>query len=173
MEEKLFVVLGATVAFIAAFALLIGPVFDLFATTPIGKSMTPERGIGQSTFDWWHWLSDPSPDDMIEAFRDNGLEVGATYPVGREPAGALPKTYSEAVRFEIPSMGKDEQGQGQGGRVFAFDSARDLEVVENHYKSAEQMPVFGSRLRSHLYRNGLILVQINGGSPPDIQNILT
>jgi hypothetical protein len=43
---------------------------------------------------------------VIQAFRDEGLEVGETQRVDREGDRSLvPKTYEEQVSFTIPSQG--------------------------------------------------------------------
>jgi hypothetical protein len=118
----------------------------------------------QEWLDWiiWH-LWRPSSEDVLEAFREEGLEVGAAYPLQETPQpfpgpGPIPKTYEEATRFEIPSLGRD-QWAGKGGRVFIFDSEKDLKVVADYYRG---LGVIG---KSHLYSDGLVLVQINGELP--------
>jgi hypothetical protein len=52
-----------------------------------------------------------------------------------------------------------------GGRVFAFDRQEDLQVMHDRYRQVENMPLFGAALHSHLYTDGLVLVQINGELP--------
>jgi hypothetical protein len=108
-------------------------------------------------------LGTPSSEEVVLAFEEVGLEVGDFYPVEWERAFArspVPKTYEEGTRFEIPSMGKNE-----GGRVFVFESKEDLRVVRRYYEQIERMPVFGPALHSHLYEDGLVLLQINGELP--------
>jgi hypothetical protein len=119
---------------------------------------------------WWvlSLLSERTPDQIVEDFREAGLDVGESYPLDEEAnpqPSLLPQTYEEAVRFVIPALGVDSEGQDQGGRVFSFESEEDLAVVRNHYESAEQIPIFGPSLHSHVYEDGLILVQINGQLP--------
>lgn len=104
-----------------------------------------------------------SSEDVVEAFRDEGLEVGASFPVEQEPAfekSPTPKTYEEGTRFEIPSLGRDS-----GGRVFVYESEEDLRVMKEYYEKLDDMPIFGSALHSHVYQEGLILLQINGELP--------
>jgi hypothetical protein len=105
----------------------------------------------------------PSSEDIVLAFEEEGLEVGEFYPVEQEPdwnESIVPKTYEEGTRFEIPSMGTNE-----GGRVFVFESREDLEVMREYYRAVEEMPMFGPALHSHLYEDGLVLLQINGELP--------
>jgi hypothetical protein len=105
----------------------------------------------------------PSSEEVVQAFEDEGLSVGQSYPVDEEPGAKnspLPKTYIEGTRFEIPAMGKNE-----GGRVFVFEDEEDLDVLERYYEEVENMPIFGPSLRSHLYQEGLVLLQINGELP--------
>ncbi len=71
-----------------------------------------------------------------------------------------PRTYEEGTRLEIPSLGKDA-----GGRVFSYESQEDLQVMRNYYEKLEETPLLGPALRSHLYQDGLLLVQINGDLP--------
>jgi hypothetical protein len=49
---------------------------------------------------------EPNAEEVIQAFRDEGLEVGETQRVDREGDRSLvPKTYEEQVSFTIPSQG--------------------------------------------------------------------
>lgn len=105
----------------------------------------------------------PSSEDIVLAFEEEGLEVGEFYPVEQEPdwsESIVPKTYAEGTRFEIPSMGENE-----GGRVFVYESREDLEVMSDYYRAVEEMPILGPSLHSHLYEDGLVLLQINGELP--------
>ena len=103
------------------------------------------------------WTNQPSSEEVIQAFRDEGLEVGESYPVEQEPGWdelPVPKTYREATRFEIPSLGEDS-----GGRVFVFESRRDLSDVHDFY---ENLP---EGLRPHLYVEDGVLLQLNNQLP--------
>jgi hypothetical protein len=109
----------------------------------------------------------------------------------------LPKTYVEGTRFTIPSLEKApasttprrkpdgrtrsesrqpeapeilepaepaEVAGGAGGRVFVFDNQHDLETMRNYYENG--IPhLLG--LSTHLYEEGLVLVQINDELPED------
>ncbi len=99
---------------------------------------------------------------VVQAFRDAGLEVGKSYPVEEEPGWnerAVPKTYEEAVRFSISSMGEETDGTVRGGRVFVFGSEEDLATMRDYYESLD------SAIRPYLYSQGNVLVQINNQLP--------
>ncbi|MDQ3966312.1 MAG: hypothetical protein M3246_07670, partial [Actinomycetota bacterium] len=99
----------------------------------------------------------PSSADVIQAFRDAGLEVGQFYPVEQEPDWdklPVPKTYEEATRFEIPSVGEDA-----GGRVFVFETEEDLATVRDYYEGL-QRPI-----QPYVYAKGKVLLQINRNLP--------
>lgn len=115
---------------------------------------------GVNIFRYW---GTPSSESIVEAFRDEGLPVGSSYPLeedGGWETSPVPKTYEEGTRFLIPSLGYDA-----GGRVFVFENEEDLEVVASYYRNIENMPIFGEGLHSHLYSDGLVLLQINGDLP--------
>ena len=103
-----------------------------------------------------------SPDEVIQAFENAGLEVGETYPVEQEPgwdANRVPKTYAQAARFTIPSLGVPEEGvpgpRDRGGRVFVFDSQRDLDAVRGYYEA------LGPSALPHVYvKDQVLLLQI-------------
>jgi hypothetical protein len=104
------------------------------------------------TITFWH---SPSSEEVVLAFKEQGLEVGAFYPF--TSPGLVPQTYTEATRFEIPSLGPDE-----GGRVFVFESREDLAIVREYYTGlGEASPLF----YSHVYEDGRVLVQISGELP--------
>jgi uncharacterized membrane protein (UPF0127 family) len=99
----------------------------------------------------------PSSADVIQAFRDAGLEVGRSYPVEQEPdwdQRPVPKTYEEASRFEIPSVGEDA-----GGRVFIFESEEDLIAVRDYYEGLPRS------ILPYVYAKGKVLLQINRNLP--------
>ena len=107
-----------------------------------------------------------SPDEVIQEFENAGLEVGETYPVEQEPGWdetRVPKTYAQAARFTIPSLGVPEEGvpgpRDRGGRVFVFDSEGDLAAVRNFYERLDPS------VRPHLYVKGQVLLQITNELP--------
>jgi hypothetical protein len=100
---------------------------------------------------------DPSAEEMIQAFRDEDLEVGEVQPISRsEDRSLIPKTYEEQVSFTIPSSGERVKG-----RVFTFPSRETLDPVREYYEE------FGSMFSSYVYVEGNVLVQIVGEVPED------
>ena len=108
-------------------------------------------------------LPQPSPEEppgsveVVQAFRNAGLEVGESYPVEQEPGWEerpVPRTYEEATRFLVPSLGADA-----GGRVFIFGSEEDLRAVRGFYED------LASSERPYVYDEGLVLVQISNQLP--------
>ena len=100
---------------------------------------------------------EPNAEEVIQAFRDEGLEVGETQQVDYQgDRSFVPKTYEEQVSFTIPS-----QGERVGGRVFTFESQEDLEQVREHYEG------FGELFSSHVYVEDEVLVQISGSVPEE------
>ena len=100
---------------------------------------------------------EPIAEEVIEAFRDEGLEVGEVQTVERsEDRSLIPKTYEEQMSFTIPSS-----GERSGGRVFTFPSREALDPVSEYYEE------FGGIFASYVYVEGNVLVQIDGDVPED------
>jgi hypothetical protein len=148
----------------------------------------------------WYWvltplLLAPTADQVVEAFKEEGLEVGTYYPLEDEENGLapIPKTYKEATRFTIPSLKEAEEAkykaenakllgpdgrpvpesewppnppvEDQGGRVFTFNNKHDLETVRNYYENG--IPHMLGLAPPHLYEEGLVLLEINEELPKD------
>jgi hypothetical protein len=95
---------------------------------------------------------EPTAEEVIEAFRDEGLEVGEMQTVARsEDRSLIPKTYEEQMGFTIPSS-----GERSGGRVFTFPSQEALDPVSEYYEE------FGGVFASYVYVEGNIVVPIDG-----------
>jgi hypothetical protein len=106
--------------------------------------------------------STPGPAEVIQAFQNAGLEVGETYPVEEEPGwdeNLLPKSYAEAERFTIPSLGVPAVGRDSGGRVFVFGSEEDLAAVRAFYERLEPA------VRPYVYAKDLVLLQMANELP--------
>ena len=110
--------------------------------------------------------STPEPGEVIQAFQNAGLEVGETYPVEEEPGWdetRVPKTYAQAARFTIPSLGVPPVGvpgpRDRGGRVFVFDSEEDLTAVRNFYEGLDPTA------RPRVYVKDQVLLQIANQLP--------
>ena len=98
-------------------------------------------------------IADPSAGEVVQAFRDEGLEAGEEQQIDRdEDRSFVPKTYEEQVSFAIPSV-----GERTTGRVYTFQSREDLEQVREHYEEFEGL------FPSYVYVEGNVLVQIPGG----------
>ena len=137
------------------------PVVPIQYALGVNQGFFAERGIGVG--DVVELPGRPSlqgtlgPDEAIQAFRNAGLEVGETYPVEEEPdwdETRIPKSYTQAVRFRIPSLEGDA-----GGRVFVFDSEEDLAAVRDFYERLVPS------VRPHLYVEGQILLQMTNQLP--------
>lgn len=101
-------------------------------------------------------IAGPSAEEVVRAFRDEGLEAGEAHQIDRDADRSfVPKTYEEQVSFSIPSAGKP------AGRVFTFESGEDLEQVREHYEG------FGDLFASYVYVEGNVLVQIPGSMPKE------
>ena len=97
-------------------------------------------------------FADPTAGEVVQDFRDEGLEVGEEQQIDRdENRSFVPKTYEEQVSFTIPSA-----GERTTGRVFTFESGEDLEQVREHYEGFEDL------FPSYVYVEGNVLVQIPG-----------
>ena len=103
----------------------------------------------------------PPSDEVVQTFRDQGLEVGDSYPIEEDPGHAKfigPKTYQEGTRFLLPSAGEDT-----GGQVYTYASRDDLEVMKNYWESLNEDT--SGMLYSHVYDKGTVLVHITGQFP--------
>ena len=110
---------------------------------------------------------EPTPEMIVKAFEDRGLEVGDYYSVEQEEGweeSSVPDVYTGGVRFEIPSIGKDA-----GGRVFTFESYDEARLMFAYYESLGKMPGAAPKLRSYLYAEGYLggyaLLQISRELP--------
>jgi hypothetical protein len=104
----------------------------------------------------------PRSEEIVEAFREEGLEVARSESVDEEEDwqdNLVPKTYKEGTRFII-RPGRTENDE-MGGRVFTYDSEEDLEVMRNYYETVSSSGMF----YTHVYTDGLVLMQINGQIP--------
>lgn len=101
-------------------------------------------------------IADPSAEEVVQAFRDEGLESGEAQRIDRDADRSfVPKTYEEQVSFSMSSAGE------HAGRVFTFESGEDLEQVREHYEE------FGDLFPSYVYVEGNVLVHIPGSVPEE------
>jgi hypothetical protein len=99
-----------------------------------------------------------SAANVLAAFKANGLEAESTYTMKPKDYGLGPYL-GRGTRFIIPSLCSD-----CGGRIFDFDNANDLSAVENYYVSLGKA---SAALFSWTFKNGNVLMQINGTLPED------
>ncbi len=93
-------------------------------------------------------VGQPTPEEVVQEFRDQGLEVGKSYPIEQDPGwkkSPTPKVHKSGVRFLIPSVCPDDCG----GRVYSFESQEDLEVMEDYYDSLDELKIFGFVALTH------------------------
>lgn len=127
----------------------------------VNQGFFAQRRIEVGDFVELPLLFDPagtsSSTEVVQAFQDAGLEVGESYPVEEEPGWGerpIPKTYTEATRFTIPSLGGDA-----GGRVFVFATEGDLTAVRGYYEGLDDP------LRPYVYVKGNVLLQLTNLLP--------
>lgn len=100
-----------------------------------------------------------TPDQVLSAFQNAGLEIGEPYLMQPTDYGPAPMVAAEGKRLLIPSMGVDF-----GGRVFSFASQNDLDTMYHYY---EGLGKASGWFFSWLFMKDNILVQINGELPED------
>lgn len=94
---------------------------------------------------------------VVAHFQDSELEFANVSAIPADDTSPLPKTYTAAMHFAIPSLCPD-----CGGHVFTFASNEDLQIVHDYYAG---MGNAWSALDSHLFTRANILLQINGDLP--------
>ena len=89
--------------------------------------------------------------DVVQQFKDDGLEVGETSDLPNKEFGNIRE---EGIRVLIPSLGDDA-----GGRLFLFDNDDDLATAKAYY---DDLGNAGSMFYSHTHQAGNLLLQMNG-----------
>lgn len=90
-------------------------------------------------------------EDVIQKFKDDGLEVGGTSDLEDKEFGNMRK---EGKRILIPSLGEDA-----GGRLFLFKNEKDLAQAKSYY---DELGNAGPMFYSHTHQKGNFLLQMNG-----------
>ncbi|UAW07777.1 stress protein [Psychrobacillus phage PVJ1] len=90
-------------------------------------------------------------EDVIQQFKDDGLEVGGTSDLENREFG---NTRKEGKRILIPSLGEDA-----GGRLFLFKNEKDLAQAKSYY---DELGNAGAIFYSHTHQKGNFLLQMNG-----------
>jgi hypothetical protein len=115
------------------------------------KDLEEKRKVGFEKF---------TPDQVISAFKKDGLGVGKTSDAKDEGAGGLaPDLAISGTRFLIPSLGEDS-----GGRIWSFSNPEDLEKMRKYYTELGES---SAMLKSWVIVRENILVQINGVLPKE------
>ncbi|MGE6487738.1 stress protein [Paenisporosarcina sp. NPDC076898] len=89
--------------------------------------------------------------DVVQQFKDDGLELGETSDLPKKEFGNMRK---EGTRILIPSIGDDA-----GGRIFLFDNEKDLAKAKAYY---DDLGDAGSMFYSHTHQAGNFLLQMSG-----------
>jgi hypothetical protein len=105
-------------------------------------------------------------ENVIQAFKNAGLEAENTYEMGAKDYGMAPMTAKKGIRFLIPSMGvsddvePDDKDKGMsGGRVLVFENQEKMEAMKKYYDSLKEVSAW---MFSWTVGNKTVLVQING-----------
>lgn len=109
----------------------------------------------------------PTPEQVVQQFRDEGLDVGESYPVEQDKGwgeSPTPKVQEAGVRFLIPSSCPNECG----GRVYSFEDEEDLETMDGYYNSLDNMEMFGANFGGYTYRNDLLLLQVGSDTKKSV-----
>jgi hypothetical protein len=98
--------------------------------------------------------SELKPNDVIEAFKEAGLEAESPKKMTKDDFGMAPMKSEDGLRFLIPSLGEDN-----GGRIISYKNSKDLDEMKKYYDDlGKNSAIFFSWTTKH--EN--ILVQING-----------
>ncbi len=109
---------------------------------------------------------EPTSEDVVRAFIDEGLEVGEYYDVEDDPewgTGLLPKTMASGTRFELPSytVGQDPSI----GDVFHFATSEDQRIVSDYLETVSEA---GGMFYTHVYETDGFLLKIDGNVPKNV-----
>ncbi len=110
-------------------------------------------GANPNRYDKW------TSAQVVDAFRDAGLDVGNPRPLTKADYGLAPYVGKEGTRFFIPSLGSD-----RGGRIISFENAEELARLQKYYVDAGKA---SAAISSWVYVRDNVLVQINGSLPED------
>jgi len=107
---------------------------------------------------------EPTTDEVIQAFRDEGLEVGESYPVEDDPewgTGLLPKTMDSGTRFELPRYKAGGQDPPVGD-VFHFATPEDQRVLSDYLETVSKS---SGLFYTHVYETDGFMLKIDGKVP--------
>lgn len=106
--------------------------------------------------------SKKTANDVVEAFKNAGLEAEDARNMTAEDYGIAPMKAKEAMRFFIPSL-----GENAGGRIFLYDKKADLEEMKNYY---DELGRTSALFFSWTITKDNILIQISGNLPEEKYN---
>ena len=111
-------------------------------------------------------ISTVSTEEVVQAFRDEGLEVGESYNVEDDPdwgSDMLPKTMDEGTRFELPGYYRaDEPAVGD---VFHFATPEDQRVVSDYLETVGKS---SGLFYTHVYETEGFMLKIDGSVPKTV-----
>lgn len=96
-------------------------------------------------------------DDVVQSFKDAGLEVEDVRDMTKDDYGMAPMTATDGVRFLVPSL-----GENAGGRIMVFDNEDDLDQTKAYY---DELGESSAMLFSWTIKHENALIQINGDLP--------
>jgi hypothetical protein len=112
-----------------------------------------------------------TPDDVVQAFQDKGLEVGNPHHVEDDPkwgTGLVPKTMDSGTRFELPSYAVSPQSPTNGS-VYHFATPEDQKVLSNYFKTINESTA-GAMFYSHVYETQGFILHMDGRVPKPVAN---
>lgn len=111
-------------------------------------------------------ISTVSTEEVVQAFRDEGLEVGESYNVEDDPdwgSGMLPKTMDEGTRFELPGYYRADAPAV--GDVFHFATPEDQRVVSDYLETVGKS---SGLFYTHVYETEGFMLKIDGSVPKTV-----
>ena len=94
-----------------------------------------------------------SPNDVINIFKANGLEVQDIKPLTAEDYNSLPAKAKEAIKFTIPSNGERAEGC-----ILSFERRDDMEKITDYYRTLNKK----EKLHSWTFVRDNVLVVLKG-----------
>ncbi len=101
-----------------------------------------------------------TPEDVIQAFEEEGLEVVDAREMTREDFGLASMKSDEAMMFTVPFVCDD-----CNVRVFSYDNDADLEEMKAYY---DDLGKESAILFSHTAKNGNLLIQAGGDMEDEV-----
>jgi hypothetical protein len=97
-----------------------------------------------------------SPNDVINIFNANGLEVQDIKPLTAEDYNSLPAKAKEAIKFTVPSNGERAEGC-----ILSFERRDDMEKITDYYRTLNKK----EKLHSWTFIRDNVLVVLKGEIP--------